>query len=334
MTMLKQRPMPSRRTVLQWSAGALAAPALMGIGRAAAQTYPSRPIRWLVGFSAGGPVDIVARFMGQHLSEKLGQPFVIETRPGAGGNLATQAVAGAAADGYTLLSIGHFNAINTALYPKTSFDFIRDIAPVAGISQAPNVLLVNPSLPVRSVAELIAHLKANPDKLSFCSSGNGTSSHLSGELFKARTGTAMQHVPYRGTGPAMIDLMSGIVQVYFTSTVGLLPQIQEGKVRALAVTGAKRFDGLPHLPAIAETVPGFEVLTWIGIGAPKATPKDVVDRLNREAAAGLADPGIRARLAELGGTPDTATPEQLVARIAAETEQWGRVVKASGAKVD
>jgi tripartite-type tricarboxylate transporter receptor subunit TctC len=323
--------MYSRREFFMSCAAALV---LVGSIAAAAQDYPNRPVRWIVGFAAGGPVDIVARFMGQHLSETLGQPFVIETRPGAGGNLATQAVAGAAADGYTLMSIGHFNTINTALYPKAPFDFARDIAPVAGISQAPNVLLVNPSLPVKSVAELIAYMKTNPNKLSFGSSGNGTSSHLSGELFKAMTGTSMQHVPYRGTGPVMIDLMSGQVQVYFTSTVGLLPHLQQGKVRALAVTGAKRFDGLPDLPAIAEAVPGFEVLTWIGVGAPRATPAAIVERLSREVNAGLADPKITAKLVELGGTPDVATPEQLAQRIAAETAQWAKVVRASGTKIE
>jgi tripartite-type tricarboxylate transporter receptor subunit TctC len=323
--------MYSRREFFMSCAAALV---LVGSIAAAAQDYPNRPVRWIVGFAAGGPVDIVARFMGQHLSETLGQPFVIETRPGAGGNLATQAVAGAAADGYTLMSIGHFNTINTALYPKAPFDFTRDIAPVAGISQAPNVLLVNPSLPVKSVAELIAYMKTNPNKLSFGSSGNGTSSHLSGELFKAMTGTSMQHVPYRGTGPVMIDLMSGQVQVYFTSTVGLLPHLQQGKVRALAVTGAKRFDGLPDLPAIAEAVPGFEVLTWIGVGAPRATPAAIVERLNRAINAGLADPKITAKLVELGGTPDIATPAQLSARIGAETAQWAKVVKASGTKIE
>jgi tripartite-type tricarboxylate transporter receptor subunit TctC len=323
-----------RRDFLQATVTCVAAPVVLKISGAAAQSYPSRPVRWLVGFAAGGPVDIVARFMGQHLTEALGQPFVIETRPGAGGNIATQAAVAAPADGYTLISIGHFNTINTALYPNAPFDFVRDIAPIAGISQAPNVLLVNPSLPVKSVADLIAYMKANPNKLSFGSSGNGTSSHLSGELFKAMTGTVMQHVPYRGTAPVMIDLMSGLVQVYFTSTVGLLPHLKEGKVRALAVTGAKRFEGLPDLPPIADTVPGFEVLTWVAIGAPKAIPKEIVERLNREVNAGLADPKIKARLADLGGTPDVATPEQLVARIAAETVQWAKVVKAAGVKVN
>jgi tripartite-type tricarboxylate transporter receptor subunit TctC len=323
--------MITRATLACWVAG-LSCLAVVGVSQA--QDYPSRPVRWLVGFAAGGPVDIVARFMGQHLSEKLGQPFVIETRPGAGGNIATQAAVGTAPDGYTLISIGHFNAMNTSLYQKLPFDFIRDIMPVASISQAPNVLLVSPSVPVKSVAELVAYLKANPGKLSFGSSGHGTSSHLAGELFKVMTGTSMQHVPYRGTGPVMIDLIAGQVQIYFTSTVGILQYIQEGKVRALAVTGAKRFAALPELPAIAETVPGFEVLTWLGVGAPKATPGAIVDLLNREINAGMADPRIGTRLAELGGTADIATPAQLSARIAAETERWIKVVKAAGIKVE
>ena len=249
--------MPSRRKFLQLSAACAAAPALAG--RAWAQDYPSRPVRWLIGFAPGGPNDILARIIGQHLSEKLGQPFVIETRPGAGGNLATQAVAGAAPDGHTLLGIGHFNAINATLYQKLPFDFVRDIVPVAGMAQAPNVLMIHPSVPAKSVAEFIAYLKANPGKLSYASSGNGTSSHLAAELFKAMTGTSMQHVPYRGTGAVWPDLLSGQVQVYFTSPVGSLQYIQDGKLRALAVTTATPLDVLPDVPTVAATVPGFEV---------------------------------------------------------------------------
>lgn len=326
--------MTSRRAFLRLSAAGLAAPTLVRIDTLAAQDYPSRPVRWLIGFAAGGPNDILARLMGQYLSEKLGQPFIIETRVGAGGNIATAAVASAAPDGHTLLGMGHFNAINTSLYRTLPFDFTRDIAPVAGISQAPNVLLVNPSLPVNTVPELIAYMKANPGKLSYASSGNGTSSHLAAELFKAMTDTSMQHVPYRGTGPVIIDLLAGQVQVYFTSTVGSLPYIRDGKLRALAVTGANRFDGLPGVPAVAETVPGYEVTTWLGVGAPKATPTRIVERLNREINAGLGDPKIKARLADLGGVPLVATPSQLVALVAAETERWGRAVKFSGAKLD
>jgi tripartite-type tricarboxylate transporter receptor subunit TctC len=323
-----------RFPIIRISIASLGVLVLAGVAKAPAQDYPNRPVRWLIGFAAGGPNDILARFMGQHLSEKLGQPFVIETRVGAGGNLATQAVASAAPDGHTLLGMGHFNAINTSLYRNLPFDFIRDIAPVAGISQAPNVLMVNPSLPAKTVPELIAYMKANPDKLSYASSGNGTSSHLAAELFKAMTGTSMQHVPYRGTGPVMIDLLAGQVQVYFTSTVGSLQYIQDRKLRALAVTGASRFDALPGVPAVAETVPGYEVTTWLGVGAPKATPAKIVALLNREINAGLSDPKIKARLADLGGAPLIATPAELVELVAAETERWGRAVKFSGAKID
>jgi tripartite-type tricarboxylate transporter receptor subunit TctC len=301
---------------------------------ALAQDYPNRPVRWLLGFAPGGPNDVLARLLGQYLSEKLGQPFVIESRPGAGGNLATQAVATAPPDGHTLLGIGHFNAINATLYKQLPFDFMRDIVPVAGIAQAPNILMVHPSIPARTVAELIAYLKANPDKVSFPSSGNGTSSHLAAELFKAMTGTSMQHVPYRGTGAVWPDLLTGQVQVYFTSPVGSLQYVQEGKLRALAVTTATRSDVLPGVPTVAETVPGFEVTTWFGIGAPKATPAAIVARLNREINAGLNDPTIKARLGDLGGTPFIATPAEMAAHVAAETERWGKAVKFSGATVD
>jgi tripartite-type tricarboxylate transporter receptor subunit TctC len=268
------------------------------------------------------------------LSEKFGQPFVIESRPGAGGNLATQAVATAAPDGYTLLGIGHFNAINATLYKQLPFDFMRDIVPVAGIAQGPNILMVHPSVPARTVAELIAYMKANPNKLSYASSGSGTSSHLAAELFKAMTGTSMQHVPYRGTGAVWPDLLTGQVQVYFTSPVGSLQYLQEGKLRALAVTTATPSAVLPGVPTVAATVPGFEVSTWFGIGAPKATPAAIVDKLNRETNAGLNDAKIKARLADLGGTPFVATPAEIAAFVAAETERWGKAVKFSGATVD
>ena len=324
--------MPSRRKFLRLSAACAAAPAL--IGRAWAQDYPSRPVRWLIGFAPGGPNDILARIIGQHLSEKLGQPFVIETRPGAGGNLATGAVASAAPDGHTLLGIGHFNAINATLYQKLPFDFVRDIVPVAGVAQAPNILMIHPSVPANTVAEFIAYLKANPDKLSYASSGNGTSSHLAAELFKAMTGTSMQHVPYRGTGAVWPDLLTGQVQVYFTSPVGSLQYLQDGKLKALAVTTAAPSDVLPNVPTVAATVPGFEVTTWFGIGAPKATPAAIVERLNRETNAALGDPKIKARLADLGGAPFVATPAEMAAFLAAEVDRWGRAVKFSGAKVD
>lgn len=298
------------------------------------QDYPTRPVRWLLGFAPGGPNDVLARLLGQHLAEKLGQPFVIESRPGAGGNLATQAVASATPDGHTLLGIGHFNAINATLYKQLPFDFTRDIVPVAAIAQAPNILMVHPSVPAKTVAELIAYLKANPARLSYASSGNGTSSHLAAELFKAMTGTSMQHVPYRGTGAVWVDLLSGQVQVYFTSPVGSLQYVQDGKLRALGVTSATPSDVLPGVPAVAETVPGFEVTTWFGIGAPRATPREIVNRLNAANNAGLMDPKIKARLADLGGTPFIATPSEMLAHVAAETERWSRAVKFSGATVE
>ena len=307
---------------------------LAGATQVPAQDYPNRPVRWLIGFAPGGPNDILARILGQHLSEKLGQPFVIETRPGAGGNLATAAVASAAPDGHTLLGIGHFNAINATLYQKLPFDFVRDIVPVAAVAQAPNILMIHPSVPVKTVAEFVAYLKRNPDKLSYASSGNGTSSHLAAELFKAMTGTSMQHVPYRGTGAVWPDLLTGQVQVYFTSPVGSLQYVQDGKLRALAVTTAAPSDVLPSVPTVAATVPGYEVTTWFGIGAPKGTPAAIVERLNRENNAGLNDPKIKARLADLGGAPFIATPSQMAAYLAAEVDRWGQAVKFSGAKVD
>jgi tripartite-type tricarboxylate transporter receptor subunit TctC len=326
--------MTSRRRFLQFAAAGVAAPAVVEIRSAFAQSYPSRPVRWLIGFSPGGPNDILARIIGQHLSEKLGQPFVIESRPGAGGNLATREVVGAAADGYTLLGIGHFNAINATLYRKLPFDFVRDIVPIAGVAQGPNILMVHPSVPAKSVPEFIAYLKANPGKLSYASSGNGTSSHLAAELFKAMTGTSIQHVPYRGTGAVWPDLLTGQVQVYFTSPVGSLQYLQDGKLRALAVTTAQPSGVLPNVPTVAATVPGYEVTTWFGIGAPKATPAAIVERINRENNAGLSDPKIRARLADLGGSPFVATPAEMTTFLASEVDRWGRAVKFSGAKVD
>jgi len=320
-------------TFRTWTS-ALSLLVLVGTGASTAQTYPSRPVHWLLGFAPGGPNDVLARLLGQHLTEKFGQPFVIESRPGAGGNLATQAVANATPDGYTVLGIGHFNAINATLYKRLPFDFMRDIVPVAGIAQGPNVLMLHPSVPAKTVPELIAYMKANPNKLSYASSGSGTSSHLAAELFKAMTGTTMQHVPYRGTGAVWPDLLSGQVQVYFTSPVGSLQYVQEGKLRAIAVTTATRSNVLPDVPTVADTVRGFEVTTWFGIGAPKATPSDIVARLNAENNAGLSDPKIKARLADLGAVPFVATPAQMRDFVAAETERWGKAVTFSGATVD
>jgi len=311
----------------------LAALALLG-GPAAAQDYPNRPVRWILGFAAGGPTDIVVRIIGQYLSEKLGQQFVIENRPGAGGNLATQAVVTSPPDGYTLLAIAHVHAINATLYRQLPYNFIRDIEPVAGMVQMPNVMEVHPSVPAKSVAEFIAYAKANEGKLSYASAGNGTSAHLATELFKAMTGVQLLHVPYRGSGPALVDIMSGRIQVMFDTLSSSIPHIRDGKLRALGVTTAKRSDALPDVPTVADTVPGFEVTAWFGVGVPKATPVAVVERLNREVNAALADPKIKARFAELGAIPFVATPADMVKHVALETEKWGKAVRFSGATVD
>ena len=296
--------------------------------------YPNRPVRWILGFAAGGPTDIVVRIVGQHLSEKFGQQFVIENRPGAGGNLATQAVVSSPPDGYTILAIAHVHAINATLYKQLPYNFIRDVEPVAGMVQMPNVMEVHPSVPAKSVAEFIAYAKANEGKLSYASAGNGTSAHLATELFKAMTGVQLLHVPYRGSGPALIDMISGRVQVMFDTLSSSIPHIRDGKLRALAVTTATRSDALPDLPTVADTVPGFEVTAWFGVGVPKGTPTEIVDKLNREVNAALADPKIRARFAELGAVPFPATPAQMVSHVATETEKWGKAVTFSGATVD
>jgi tripartite-type tricarboxylate transporter receptor subunit TctC len=324
--------MHSRRRFLQLTAAGLAAPAI--VGTAAAQDYPTKPIRWIIGFAAGGPNDVLARLMGNYLSEKLGQPIVIETRPGAAANIATAAVVAAPPDGYTLLGIGHFSAINATLYSKLPFDFIRDIVPIAAIAQAPSMLLVHPSVPAKTVPELIAYLKANPNKISYASGGNGTSAHLAAEMFKQMTGTSMQHVPYRGTGPVMADMISGVVQLYFTSPVGAIQYVRSGQLRILAVTTSKPSAALPGVPTVGATVPGFEVTTWFGIGAPKATPAAIVERLNQVNNAALKDPKIAARLADIGGEPFIVTPAELAKHVEVETERWGRAVKFSGARVD
>jgi tripartite-type tricarboxylate transporter receptor subunit TctC len=308
--------------------------ALGGLGPAAAQDYPNKSIRWILGFAAGGPTDIVVRIVGQYLSEKLGQPVVIENRPGAGGNLATAAVVSAPPDGYTLLAIAHVHAINATLYKQLPYNFIRDIEPVAGMVQMPNVMEVHPSVPAKTVAEFIAHAKAQEPKLSYASAGNGTSAHLAAELFKAMTGVQLLHVPYRGSGPALVDMMSGRVHVMFDTLSSSIPHIRDGKLRALAVTTASRTEALPDVPTVADTVPGFEVTAWFGVGVPKGTPAAIVEKLNREVNAALADPKVKARFAELGSVPFVATPAQMVAHVAAETEKWGRAVKFSGATVD
>ena len=270
--------------------------------------------------------------MGQWLSERLGQPFIIENRPGGGGNIGTEAVVRAPADGYTLLLVGTFNAINATLYDKLNFNFIRDIAPVAGIIRGAYVLVVNPSVPAKSVPEFIAYAKANPRKLNMASAGTGTGPHIAGELFKMMAGVDMVHVPYRGGGPALTDLLGGQVQVYFPTTVASIGYIRAGRLRALAVTTATRSDALPDIPTVGEFVPGYEASTWYGVGAPKATPAEIVEKLNKEINAGLADPKIKARLADLGGDVLAVSPADFGKFIADETEKWAKVIKFAGIK--
>ena len=305
-----------------------------GIGAVSAQDYPNRSVRWIVGFAPGGPTDIVVRLLSQHLSEKLGQQFVVENRPGAGGNLATQAVVSAPPDGYTILAIAHVNAINATLYKQLPYNFINDIAPVAGMVQMPNVLEVHPSVPAKTVSEFIAYAKANEGKVSYASAGNGTSAHLAAELFKAMTGVPMQHVPYRGSGPALIDLLSGQVHLMFDTMTSSIQHIRDGKLRALGVTTAAPSPALPGIPTIASTVPGFEVTAWFGVGVPHGPPPAGLAQRNPDVNPGRHDAKIKARLAELGAVPFVATPAQMVAHVAAETEKWGRAVRFSGAKVD
>jgi tripartite-type tricarboxylate transporter receptor subunit TctC len=321
-----------RRQFLHLAAGAAALPAVSRF--AWAQAYPTRPVRLVVGFPPGGPTDIVARLMGQWLLERLGQPLVIENRPGAGGNIATQAVINAPADGYTLLMASHANAINATLYSNLSFNFIRDVTPVAGLVQVPNVLEVNPVVPANTVAEFIAYAKNNPGKLSYASAGNGTSAHLAAELFKTMTGVELLHVPYRGSGPALVDMLSGQVQVMFDAIPSSIEHIKAGKLRALAVTTARRSDALPDVPVIADTVRGYDTSGWFGVGAPAGTPAEIVDKLNKEINAGLADPKMKARFAELGASTMITTPAEFVTYIAAETDKWAKAVKFSGAKAD
>ena len=295
------------------------------------QTYPARPVHIIVGFAAGGPQDITMRLIGQWLSERLGQSFVIENRTGAGGNVGAELVVHADPDGYTLLSVSSPNAINATLYTNLNFNFIRDIAPVAGIMRVPLVMEVNPSVPVNSVPEFIAYAKANPGKISYGSGGVGTPQHVAAEMFKMMTGVDMVHVPYRGAAPALQDLIGGQVQVMLDTSPASMQHIRSGRVRALAVTTLKRAEVLPDLPTLAEFVPGYEATSWFGIGAPAKTPADVIDRLNREINTALTDDKIKARLVDLGGTVLPGTPADFGKLIAAETEKWAKVVKFSGA---
>jgi tripartite-type tricarboxylate transporter receptor subunit TctC len=321
-----------RRQFLHLAVGAAACQAVSRT--ASAQSYPSRPVRIVVGYAAGGGTDIVARLMGQWLSERLGQQVVIENRTGAATNIGTEAVVRAFADGYTLLLAHTANAINATLYEKLNFNFIRDITPVAGIIRVPGVMVVNPSLPAKTVPEFIAYAKANPGKINMASGGAGGPDHMSGELFKAMTGVSMIHVPYRGLSPALTDLLAGQVQVIFSSLPAAIEYIRAGKLRALAVTTATRFEGAPDIPTVGDAVLGYEASQWYGVGAPKNTPVEIVDKLNKEINAGLANPKLRAQLAELGGTALPGSPEEFGKLIAEETEKWAKVVKFSGAKPD
>jgi tripartite-type tricarboxylate transporter receptor subunit TctC len=308
---------------------------LSGAGAArAAEPYPTRPVHWVVPFPPGGATDVVARIMAQWLSEHLGQQVVIENRGGAGGNIAAQSVINAAPDGYTVLLVPTSSAINATLYESLPFNFLKDIAPVAGLVRSPNVMEVNQAVPARTVAEFIALAKANPRKINMASPGVGTAVHLSGELFQVMTGTKLTHVPYRGGAPALTDLMGGQVQVMFDVLPGSLAHIRAGELRALAVTTSTRADALPEVPTIAETVPGYEASTWFGFAAPKGTPPEIIAKLNQVINAALADPTIRARLADVGSDPMPLSPAAFGAMLAAETQKWATVVKASGAKAE
>jgi tripartite-type tricarboxylate transporter receptor subunit TctC len=320
----------ARRTLIKSAAAALAAAALPR--RAAAQEYPSRPVRIVAGFAAGGGVDITARLIGQRLADRLGQSFAIENRPGAGGNIGTEAVVNAAPDGYTLLLSTVPNAVNASLYEKLNFNFLRDTVPVAGIIRVPMVILLNPQVPATTVPEFIAYAKANPGKLNMASAGNGSAPHMAGELFKMVAGVNLIHIPYRGQGPALTDLLGGDVQVLFATAPGTSDYIKTGRLRALAVTSALRAEVLPELPTVADFVPGYEASQWYGLSAPKNTPAEIIARLNREINAGIAEPAMKARLAAIGGEPLPGSPAEFGRLIAEETEKWGKVVRAAGIK--
>ena len=324
--------LPHRRQFLHLASGAVALPALSRI--ASAQTYPTRPVRLVVGFAAGQAIDILARLIAQSLSERFGQQFIVENRPGGGGNIATEAVVRAPPDGYTLLAVGSNNMINATLYEKLNFDFIRDIALVASIYRVPQVMEVNPSFPAKTLPELIAYAKANPGKINFASAGNGSVAHVTAELFKMMAGVNMQHVPYRGAAPALTDLLGGQVHLMFDNMPSSIEHIRAGRLRPLAVTATARLEGLPDVPTVADFLPGFETSAWAGIGAPKNTPAEIIDRLNRETNAALADPKIKARVADLGGMVFPLSPAEYEKRVAEETEKWGKVVKFSGARPD
>jgi tripartite-type tricarboxylate transporter receptor subunit TctC len=323
---------PHRRQFLQLAAGAAALPA---VSRAAwAQPYPTRPVRVIVPFAPAGGADIVARLMGQWLSEQLDQPFIVENRPGAGGNIGTEAAVKAAADGYTLLLVAAPNAINATLYAHLNFNFIRDIAPVACVTRESNIMVLHPSVPAKTIPEFIAYAKANPGKIGMASAGNGSAPHMSGELFKMMTGVDMFHVPYRGAGPALTDLLGGQVQAMFPSMSSSLEYVRVGKLRALAVTTTTRSEALPDIPTVSEFVPGYEASAFYGLGAPKNTPAEIIDRLNKKTNAGLADSKLKARFADLGSTVLAVSPADFGKLIADETEKWGKVIRAANIKAD
>ena len=321
-----------RRRFLQLAGAGLMLPAIASPARA--QAYPSKPLRWIIGFPAGGGADTVARIMEPWLSKRLGQPVIIENRPGASTNIAVQAVVNAPPDGYTMLWHGLSSVVNASLFTNLPFDIQRDIAPVAGIVSYPMIMVAHPSVPANNAAELIAHAKANPGKVTMASFGTGSASHLAGELFKFMAGINMVHIPYRGGAPMTTDLIGGQVNVGFDVMVTALPQVRSGKLRALGVLGPKRFDLLPDVPAVAETVPGYEASTWAGIGVPRSTPPDIIQRLNREVNQGLAQPDIKARLADVGTVPMVLSADEFRAYIAAEFQKWDKVVKVAGIKPD
>jgi tripartite-type tricarboxylate transporter receptor subunit TctC len=323
--------MISRRTALQLIGTGIST---FAIGSASAADYPTRPVKWVVGYPPGGATDIIARLIGQRLSEKLGQQFVIENKPGAGNNIATESVINAAPDGYTLLLVNPANYINTSLYANLKFNFPNDIAPVASFQRVPNVMTVSKDVTAKNVAEFIEYVKANPGKVNMASSGNGTSVHLSGEMFMAMTGIKMQHVPYRGAAPAITDMLGGQVQVIFDNMPSIIQHIRSGALRALAVTSAQRSSQLPDTPTVADTVPGYEASALFGMGAPKSTPKELITKLNTEINTILGEPEMKKRLVELGGDPLIQTPEKFGADIVAETEKWKKVVEFAGLKVE
>jgi tripartite-type tricarboxylate transporter receptor subunit TctC len=322
----------SRRQFSQLAAAAAALPSVSP--PASAEIYPSRPVRVMVGFAAGQAIDIVTRIVAQSLSERLGQQFIIENRPGGGGNIATESVVRAPADGYTLLAIGSNNMINATLYQKLNYDFIRDIAPIASVYRVPQVMEVSPSFPAKTVPEFIAYAKAHPGEISFASAGNGSVAHVTGELFKMMTGVDMLHVPYRGAPPALTDLIGGQVHVMFDNMPSSIEHIRAGRLRPLAVTSTARLQALPEIPTIGDFVPGFETSAWAGIGAPKNTPTEIIDTLNREINAALAEPAVQARITDLGGLVLALTPSAYASLIAQETDKWAKVIKFSGARAD